>query len=69
MTFVVNITSNGAFVKRKERDVHKKRSIGHGAMQLEVGGALRLRLEAQFSGQRAEIRGQRSDVRGQDRFI
>jgi hypothetical protein len=23
MTFVVNITSNGAFVKRKEGDVHK----------------------------------------------
>jgi len=53
MTFVVNITSNGVFVKGKERDVHKKGSIGKYSRQLAAG-----------SRQKSEIRRQRSEVRG-----
>jgi hypothetical protein len=51
MTFVVNITSNGVFVKRKERDVHKKRSIGQRAS----------RQRSEVRSQRSEGRKQRTD--------
>jgi hypothetical protein len=37
MTFVVNITSNGVFVKGKEGDVHKKGSIGHREIIAKLG--------------------------------
>ena len=40
-----------------ERNESKK-SIEHRAMPLEVGGALRFRLEAQDRGRRSEVRDQ-----------
>ena len=39
--------------------------IEHRAMPLEVGGALRLRLEAEGRRQKSEVRDQTSEVRGE----
>ena len=39
--------------------------MGHGAMPLEVGGALRSRLEAEGRGRRSEVGSQRSEDRRQ----
>jgi hypothetical protein len=69
MTFVVNITSNGVFVKRKERDIHKIISfwvsIEHRAWSYAVGGWRSAMLEVGGTIQRAAGRNQRSEIRRQ----
>ncbi len=71
MTFVVNITSNGVFVKGKEGDVQKKGSIGHREIIAKLGTRpkggspkdnFKLRI-ADLEGQKTEVGGQKSEDR------
>ena len=53
-TLFTNCTYGRLFVRGPRSVAKKEKSRGHGEIWLEVGGALRLRLEAKTSRQRAE---------------